>query len=301
MDEVPVTAVIPLHNKEREIGRTLRSVLAQAALPAAVVVVDDGSTDGGAEVVRSMHDARIRLIQQPNAGVSVARNRGIAASPTDLVALIDADDEWKPDFLRRVYALHTAFPDAGLWGAGFTLIDSHSGPEVTMKFPGVPRDPAGGLVKDFLRSSLKAPIVCASSVLCRRSILDKVGGFPEGVRLGEDLDLWMRIALNYPVAYIADPLVLYHKGASNRAMDRERYAGRDTCVYRTLTRALAERNFTHTRRRSVKLMLGTHLLEIARSAMAVGDRQLARALIREVVGLGVWPMRCLRRWIRTYR
>mgnify|MGYP000923891414 CR=1 FL=1 len=297
----PVSVVIPLYNKEAEIGRALRSILAQTVKPAAILVVDDGSTDGGPDVVRSFGDPSITLIRQPNAGPSAARNRGIAAAPTDLVALLDADDRWKPAFLETVLALQARHPGAGLWGTGFALVDDADSKEVPFEFPGIPRGPQGGLVKDFFYSSLKAPLVCASGVIVSRAVLDKVGWFPEGVRLGEDFDLWIRIALEYPVAFQEDPLVIYHKDASNRAMNRERYATRDTCIYRVLTKALAEKQFRYTTARSVKRLLGSHLLEVARSAMANGDIPLARSLIREVWSYRVWPTRCLRRWIKTYR
>lgn len=297
----PASVVIPLYNKEAEIGRALRSALAQTVPPAAILVVDDGSTDGGPAVVRSFGDPRIRLIRQENAGPSSARNRGIAEAPTELVALLDADDRWHPAFLQTVLDLHRRHPEAGLWGTGFSFVDSTDGREIPFRFPGVPRGPAGGLVKDFFRSSLKAPLVCASGVLIRRAVLDDVGWFPEGVRIGEDFDLWIRIALKYPVAYQAAPLAIYHRDASNRAMNRERYAGRDTCIYRTLKKALDEKNFGRARAKSLKLLFGTHLLEVARSAVANSDGPLTFDLIRETWSHRVWPMRCLRRWLKARR
>ena len=297
----PVSVVIPLYDKEAEIGRALQSVLAQTTPPAAILVVDDGSTDGGPEVVRSFADSRIRLIRQENAGPSAARNRGIAAAPTDLVALLDADDRWHPAFLQTVLALHRRHPDAGLWGTGFSKVDSTDGREVPVRFPGVPQGPAGGLVQDFFRSSLKAPLVCASGVLISRAVLDDVGWFPDGVRIGEDFDLWIRIALKYPVAYHPAPLAIYHQDASNRAMNRERYASRDTCIYRTLKNALEDEHFSRARARSLKLLFGSHLLEVARSAAANDNGPLTRDLIRETWSYRVWPMRCLRRWIKARR
>lgn len=296
----PVSVVIPLYNKEREIGRAIASVLNQSHPPDSIIVVDDGSTDDGATVVEQVDDARMRLIRQGNAGPSAARNRGIAESPTDLVALLDADDEWDPVFLDSVLRLHQCFPKAGLWGTSFRMVTDETGTVERPSFRGVPKEP-GGLVRDFFRSSLKIPIVCCSSVLFSRTVLDRVGAFPEGERLGEDFDVWIRIALDYPIAYSPAPLSIYHKEADNRAMVREVYASRDTCLTRTLTRALEAGKFRYTTRRSVTLMLGTHLLEIARSAIKSGNGRFARELVREVVSMRVWPMRCLRRWRQSFR
>ena len=96
------TVVIPLYNKEREIEATLRSVLAQSRQPEEIVVVDDGSTDRSAEVVRRIGSPLVRLIQQPNAGVSAARNRGIAEARSSHIALLDGDDGWEPGYLAAM-------------------------------------------------------------------------------------------------------------------------------------------------------------------------------------------------------
>ena len=97
-----VSIVIPLYNKEKYIARAINSILAQTLSDCEIVVVDDGSTDKSADIVRSFDDSRIHLIQQANAGVSVARNKGIKESKAELVAFLDADDEWMPQFLQEM-------------------------------------------------------------------------------------------------------------------------------------------------------------------------------------------------------
>ena len=105
MASATISVIIPLYNKEREIGDTLRSVLAQTLQPTEIVVVDDGSTDGSADAVRAIASPLVKLVTQANAGVCAARNRAIAESAGDLIALLDADDTWEPGFLEEIASM----------------------------------------------------------------------------------------------------------------------------------------------------------------------------------------------------
>ena len=100
-----ISVVIPLYNKEKSIASTLRTVLNQTFSDYEIVIVNDGSTDGSVEEIEKVQDDRIRLVHQPNAGVSAARNRGIEEAKGELNAFLDADDEWKPDYLATQYHL----------------------------------------------------------------------------------------------------------------------------------------------------------------------------------------------------
>ena len=169
-----VSVIIPLYNKEREIGDTLRSVLAQTLPADEIVVVDDGSTDRSAAIVREIAASApaIRLIQQPNAGECAARNRAMREAAGDYFALVDADDCWRPRFLEEIAALIAEFPDCGLYCTAFDIL-SHEG-----EFPA--DTPAErGIVADFFRDSAHRYIAIPSASCLPRRVVEAVGGFPE--------------------------------------------------------------------------------------------------------------------------
>lgn len=195
------SVVIPLYNKRDTIARALDSVRAQTLQDFEVIVVDDGSTDGGADVVRSYADPRIRLVQQPNAGVSAARNAGIAAARSDTVALLDADDEWKPEFLETIQGLQRDFPEAAVWATNYEFARSN-GTVVPTRIRGLPHFPWRGVLRDYFAVACRSdPPLNSSAVAALRAALQSVGGFPVGLRSGEDLLTWARLASRFRVAY----------------------------------------------------------------------------------------------------
>lgn len=209
-----ISVVIPLYNKENDVRRTLESVLNQSYTDFEVVVVDDGSTDGSANIVQEMmsSDARIRLIKQQNAGVSAARNKGIREAKNDLVALIDADDFWDKECLLELFKMTVDFPDAALWGVNYTGLRYGEYKPFNQEMPEGFRD----YVKDYFGTP-NGGLFCSSSVILHREKAMAVGLFDERIRIAEDIDLWYRIILNYPVAFYNKVLSCYNRDAANRA------------------------------------------------------------------------------------
>ena len=117
------SVIIPLYNKAAYIARALRSVVAQDCQEYEVLVIDDGSTDNGPDIVRRwLSDPRIQLISQKNSGEGAARNRGLAEMRGDLAAFLDADDEWLPTHLHDLAEIATTYPAAGLLATGFRAV-----------------------------------------------------------------------------------------------------------------------------------------------------------------------------------
>lgn len=184
------SVVIPLYNKAHTIVATLESVLSQQFQDFEVIIVDDGSTDGGSEKIqRYFDDPRILVVHQNNQGVSAARNRGVAASRYELIAFLDADDFWLPGYLAAMKAAVDEFPDAGVYCCGGVV--RYPDASGSIRYSARHRDSNQEI--NWL-SGLHFFANC-SSVVIRKSSFWLVGGFPVGVAHGEDTVLFIKLAL----------------------------------------------------------------------------------------------------------
>ena len=207
-----VSVVMPLYNKEADVGRAIESVLNQTVPDFELIVVNDGSTDQGPEVVRSISDARIRVFDQENAGVSAARNRGIHESRSDLIAFLDADDEWKPDFLETILHLKEKYPSCSVFATNYVFREVN-GKYHSPIIRGLPLHPWEGVIEDYFAVAARSdPPLWTSAVSVKKEALYAVSLFPEGVTLGEDLLTWARLAAHYHIAYCSKVLAIYKLG-----------------------------------------------------------------------------------------
>lgn len=205
------SVVIPLYNKGISIVTTLQSVCAQSFTDFEVIVVDDGSEDDSYSVASKVNDDRIRLIHKENGGVSSARNVGIKAAKFSYVALLDGDDYWDPDFLKEQLSLIEEFPEAGMWGVNYAFVKGNNCNPCRQGMG----DGFRGYVEGYFSSSHN-DLFCSSSVVIRRDVFDSVGFFDERIASSEDLDMWYRIILRYPVVYYDKVLAYYNQNAENR-------------------------------------------------------------------------------------
>lgn len=208
-----ISVVIPLYNKASHIVRTLDSVLAQTVAPAEIIVVDDGSTDGGGEIVTSTYGSKVTLIRQTNQGVSAARNRGVEAVSTPYVAFLDADDEWRDNHLQTLKGLIEACPTAVLYSSAHLI--SREGRIYRPR--SVFTEGWRGYVEDFFSAYAKDLSLVNSSTACVQVAAFKyIGGFPVGMIRGEDIVAWVKLALHGRVAHVEIPTAIYHQDAENR-------------------------------------------------------------------------------------
>lgn len=210
-----ISVVIPLYNKEAEIERALRSVIGQSLQPREIIVVDDGSTDGSAAIVERVmaenRGVRIHLERQENRGVSAARNRGISLATGDYVALLDGDDCWLSGYIAEVCRLMAYYPDMDVYSTGFDIVNGER--RYTAQTP-----ECEGIInpaEEALQG--RYPVIPSAATIRRESLLSS-GGFPEGMRIGEDQWLWVRL-MQRGAQFCFSPmsLVRYSRSASNRS------------------------------------------------------------------------------------
>ena len=211
-----VSVIIPLYNKDRFIARAIDSVFAQTCRDFEVIVVDDGSTDNGPEVVRKYKDPRLRLIRQSNAGPGIARNRGVKESSANYIAYLDADDEWMPEFLQTSLSNLRNNPDCAL-----SIANNYMGKDKVL-FTTMP-----GLNKNVIKGVWRLPTgikpldmwialfrIQAGSTICSRELILKYGG-SYNCAYAEDQYLWLQVLLNHAVYYDMTPLFWYHTEVSD--------------------------------------------------------------------------------------
>lgn len=203
------SVIVPLYNKAQYIERTLRSIMQQSYSDFELIVVDDGSKDASYLVAKNTiaGDGRCTLVQQVNSGVAVARNHGVELSHGEYICFLDADDWWELDFLKEMSELISNYPEAGLYGTGFYLVKNGKKRVAPI---GVQKDFEAGYInycKAYART-LCMPISSSSVAIPREAFL-AAGQFRKGISLGEDFDLWIRLALKYKVALVNKPLANY--------------------------------------------------------------------------------------------
>ncbi len=205
-----ISVVIPLYNKEKQIAHTLQSVFNQTFQDFEVVIVDDGSTDGSVAEVEKFEDQRIRVVRQQNVGVSAARNRGINEAKSDLIAFLDADDEWKPEYLATQYYLYQKYPDCNTYACNYEFRNPEGVVTSTtirkLTFTG-----KDGILSNYFEvACCSHPPLWTSAVMVKKRAIQAIGGFPVGIKSGEDLLTWARLAVRGLIAYSKLSLAIFN-------------------------------------------------------------------------------------------
>jgi glycosyltransferase involved in cell wall biosynthesis len=253
-----VTVIIPTYNRRDLVREAIASVTAQSYTDCEVIVVDDGSDDGTAEVVQQF--ARIRYIYQPNHGVSAARNAGVALAQGELLAFLDSDDLWQPRKLECQVALFDQDPGIQIcqtdemWIRDGVRVNPHNKHRKT-----------GG---DIFARSLELCLVSPSAVMMRRALFEELGGFDETLPACEDYDLWLRITTRLPVHFIEMPLVVKRGGHPDQLS--RRFWGMDRFRVQALCKLLESGVLSIEQRRLTLEMLRKKCVILAHGAWKRG-------------------------------
>jgi len=202
MEQKFVSVIMPVYNGEKYLRRAIESVLAQTYSSFELIVVDDGSTDNSREIASSFGD-KIRHICQENKGLGGARNTGILASCAEFVGLLDADDEWMPNYLEKMMRLVRHHPNAAVYYCTARGMDSNGN--------NLPRI-FGRVIKSIDQRLLRANFIIPSTVILRRSVIVDIGLFEQDnrdIHGCEDWDLWLRLLPSHPFVGTTETLVRY--------------------------------------------------------------------------------------------
>ena len=212
--DIRISAVLPAYNAEKYISRALDSVLKQTRPADEIIVIDDGSTDSTAEIIKGYGD-KIRYVYQDNGGESAARNRGVQEASCEWIAFLDSDDEWLEHNLELLAGLVCRNKNL-VWAFGNFINCDYSTEKRWPAFKEqIPKALLGG--SDFFSSYLKCFNagfnVCSINHIIKKSVYEDVGLYALGQKRGADTDMWLRIAYKYPqIGYVRKPLAIYHRG-----------------------------------------------------------------------------------------
>lgn len=216
-----ISIVIPAFNAASVLDDALRSIQHQQYRHFEAIVIDDGSTDDTASVVRHFvaQDRRFVLVQQPNRGISAARNAGLAAARGEWIAFLDADDTWFPDKLtRQVQCVHD-FPEVDFIFSNYHQWDGQN--DLRLRYAAHKHFPMG----DFTRLLIRFNLLGTLTVMVRQDVMSRVGQFDPELALAEDWDMWLRLAeAGCRVRRIREPLARCRIWPGNTSKQKLRMA-----------------------------------------------------------------------------
>ena len=273
------SVIIPLYNKVENIGATVQSVLHQSIGDFELIIVDDGSKDGSDLVVEKVNDPRIKLIRQPNGGVSNARNNGIRNAIGDYVCFLDADDLWEPDFLQIAQRLIDQYPEAEMFCPSYQV--AYGNRVVHPKWRSVDLT-QNSLVNDFFEMATAPFWICCSScvVISMKKLMTMDYWFAEGNAVYEDFDLWLRIGASCQVAHSNEICATYIRTTEHNA----RTGHADKVVYsetymHTLSSFLKDPSMTLQQKEWIQEIMDRRMVPYVYSLLMTGNRKTAKDVL----------------------
>ena len=212
------SVIIPLYNKERDIKKTLDSLLSQTFSDFEAIIVNDGSTDDSEQTVQAVDDARINYFSKENEGVGPTRNYGVEKATSEYIVFLDADDYWYPFHLENINSIVTKFPKTEWFATAYNK--KHNKNLTTPMISPILKKGKGwiGLVDEYFKNSLADALAWTSAVGMKKDFFQLLNGFDTSIThgAGEDTDLWLRAALAAPLAFSTKISATHNLDSSNR-------------------------------------------------------------------------------------
>lgn len=291
------SVVIPLYNKEHYIEATLRSVLNQTCTDYEVIVVDDGSKDDSLALARKFESDRVRIIHQENQGVAVARNTGILNARGEFICFLDADDEWRPEYLSAINGLTEQYPESAIFVTAYAVNMGNGKINYSTRL-----EPETGCLPSYWLTLAKGyDFVWTSATTIRRQALLDAGLFKPGEKIGQDLDMWARVArINPRVAYSNHICVNYNRAAEQNARTRVRVAWAGAFI-RDLEEELVNPDRTPEELASIQHKYDKKMTVFIFTAILAGEKERAAKALKEWKGEKNTTNRLLRMGLRIAR
>ena len=216
--KIEISVVVPLYNKKKSVLETMKAALNQTFNNYEIIVVDDGSTDHSAELVETIKNEKLKIYRKENTGVSDTRNFGITKAQGDYIAFLDADDLWDNLYLERLHMMIESAPECGMFVQNYQ----------TVRFDDLPlklNSPEGHIevYKNWEEVFSEMPLVTPAIAVNKKKFIDS-GCFDTSLSIGEDLEAWLRISLQYPVCYLNEThvlVVLFSKEYHSRIVPKD--------------------------------------------------------------------------------
>ncbi len=275
------SVIIPVYNKAATICAAVESVYAQSEKDYEIIIVDDGSTDEADKALLSLSRAEFRLIRQKNGGVSVARNTGIENATGEYICFLDADDLWLPNHLEVLAGLISRYPDSGMYVTSHKCIMPdgrvlHSAKALENYDSEFESDDMIGLL-----NKTSYGVVHTNSMCVRASSLahDNIR-FAPGVRIGEDTDVWYRVALRNKVALSSEETTIYRQELSTATANGSHiqawiFAGR-------VSEIMSDGSISEKIKTSVTELTDRYYLTCSREYMTSGERKKAKEILASI-------------------
>ena len=289
-----VTIIIPNYNGLQFMELCMAALDAQICRDFEVLVVDDGSRDNSLALARKFESDRVRIIPQENQGVSVARNTGIRNARGEFICFLDADDEWRPDYLATIDDLTVKYPESAIFVTAYAVNMGNG----KINYSTCLEPETGCLPSYWLTLAKGYDFVWTSATTMRRDTLMEAGLFKPGEKIGQDLDMWARVArINPRVAYSNHICVNYNRAAEANARTRVRVAWAGAFI-KDLEEELVNPARTAEEKASIQHKYDKKMTVFIFTAILAGEKERATKALKEWKGEKNTANRLLRMGLR---